>query len=320
MEKSAIKLRSIFMGTSEFAAEILSSLLESKYNIISVYTQPDKKVGRNQEIKKSEVKILAEKNKLIIHQPLKFDEKAFNEIKSQKPDLIILAAYGKIIPKSILDIPGFGAINVHASILPKFRGPSPIQNAILLGEKETGITIMLMNEKIDAGDILTQKKIKIGKDQTAQELSGELSKVASRLLLDTIPQWVERIIVPVKQDDSKATICQLIDKSDGRIFWTDDADTIYNKFRAFFSWPGIFTYFESDGSTRRLKLNKISCIRNNPETKHHIGEVFRIGEKVGVQTTSGVIILETVQIEGKTSVNIEDFVNGYQDFIGTILK
>ncbi|PJA86626.1 MAG: methionyl-tRNA formyltransferase [Candidatus Moranbacteria bacterium CG_4_9_14_3_um_filter_42_9] len=317
---AGVKLRTIFMGTSEFAAHILESLISADYSIVSVYTQPDKKAGRDQEIRKSAIKILAEKNKLPVFQPAKFTDSVIEELKKQKPDLIILAAYGKIIPASILCLPGFGALNVHASLLPKYRGPSPIQNALLNGETETGVTIMLMDEKIDTGEILSQKSVMIDKHENSAELSLKMSKVAAPLLLETLPLWVERKIQPQKQDDSQATLCQLIEKSDGKIIWSDEAKNIYNLFRAFTPWPGIFTYWQGENGPRRIKLNKISFLEKNPETKHHVGEVFQIGEKIGIQCNYGVIILEEIQLEGKVNMKSEDFINGYQNFVGSILK
>jgi methionyl-tRNA formyltransferase len=160
----------------------------------------------------------------------------------------------------------------------------------------------------------------IDKDETTSELSRKLAKASSELLLETIPLWIEHKIEPQKQDDSLATLCQLIERSDGKIVWTDDAGAIYNRYRAFSPWPGIYTFWEYDDVLKRIKLNKLSYFQNNPETKHHIGEVFQVGEKIGVQTSLGVIILEEVQSEGKTNVNIIDFINGYPNFIGSILK
>jgi len=322
MEKKdkTIKLRTIFMGTSAFAENILSALLASQYNIISIYTQPDKKVGRAQELQKSAVKLTAEKSNIPVFDPQKIDESVFQELKNQKPDLIIVAAYGKILPENVLALPGFGALNVHASLLPKYRGPSPIQNAILNGETETGITIMLMDKGIDTGDILAQRGVAIDKDETSIELSQKLSGVSAELLIETIPLWVKRKIKSQKQEDSKATLCQLIERSDGKIFWTDDAQTIYNRYRALHPWPGIYAFWEQDETIKRIKLNKISYLKNNPEAKHHIGEVFQIGEKFGIRTTSGIIVLEELQLEGKTTTPIADFINGYPNFVGSILK
>lgn len=318
--KKENELRTIFMGTSEFAAGILEALIGEQYNIISVYTQPDKKVGRNQEIKKSDVKLRAEKNKLVVFQPAKLDETAVEEIKNQKPDLIIVAAYGKIIPKAVLEIPEFGAINVHASLLPKYRGPSPVQNALLLGEKKTGVTIILMDEGIDTGDILAQKEIDIDKGETAPELLKKLAKISSELLIKTLPLWVEKKITPQKQNHAEATLCQLIEREDGKIIWTDSAEEIYNRYRAFQPWPGVFSFWQSKEGLRRVRLNKINLIKTNPEMKHHIGEVFQLADRTGVRTAEGVIILEEIQLEGKSGMKIDEFVNGYQNFIGSILK
>jgi methionyl-tRNA formyltransferase len=316
---SNIKIRIIFMGTSIFADEILRSLLKENYNIISVWTKPDKKVGRDQEMKEAEVKLTAKQNKLPVFQPERLDENAIQEIKNQKPDLIVVAAYGKIIPESILEIPGFGALNVHPSLLPKFRGPSPIQNALLQGETETGTTIMLMNAGVDTGDILRQSKIKIDNEETKKELTEKLAKLSADLLLKTIPLWVERRIEPKKQDDSLATLCQLIERNDGRIVWTEDAESIYNRYRALTPWPGIFTFWKNDEKAKRIKMNSISLLKDN-SPKFRLGEVFKFQEKIAVQTGKGAIILDEIQLEGKKSVKAEEFINGYQNFIGSVLN
>lgn len=315
-----IKLKTIFMGTSQFAAKILETLLENKYNVVSVYTRADKKSGREQKIEKSAVKAVAEKNALKIFEPEKFDAETIQTLRAQEPDLLIVAAYGRILPKAILDIPGFGALNVHASLLPKYRGPSPIQNALLEGDEVTGTTIMLMNEGIDTGDILMQEKIFIDAEETYAELMEKIATVSAGLLLRTLPLWVERKISPIAQDDSQAICCQLIERSDGHILWTNSATSIYNRARAFYAWPGIFTYWEKDGGNLRLKLHKISLTQNLPETKHPIGEVFKMNEKIAVQAGRGLIFLEEVQLEGKNKTNVNDFVHGYPDFVGSLLK
>lgn len=319
MENNQSKLRVIFMGTPAFAEHILSSLIQEKYNIISVYTQPDKKIGRKQNIQKSPVKITAEKNSITVFTPVKFDGDVIQEIKSQNPDILIVAAYGKILPKTILEIPRFGALNVHASLLPKYRGASPIQNAILKGEKETGITIMLMDEGVDTGDILAQSSIAIHKDETSFELSKKIAIASAKLLSDTIYRWIDKKINPKKQNDSEATFCQLIERQDGEIDWNDKAESIYNRYRAFYPWPGIFTLWKRNNSMLRLKLNKIYILTDNPEVKHSAGKVLQIGEKIGIQTRAGIIILEDIQLEGKASIQIKEFLNGYPDFLGTVL-
>ena len=320
MDKKSIKLRVVFMGTSDFADTILNSLIAEKYNVISVYTQPDKKVGREQTLEKTAVKITAEKKGIPVFSPAKLGEAEISKLEEQKPDIFIVAAYGKILPKAVLEMAGFGAINVHASLLPEYRGPSPIQNAILDGAKETGVTIMLMDAGIDTGKILSQEKVTIKPNEKSAELSIKLANLSTKILLETIPLWIRRKIEPIEQDESCATLCQLIERSDGKIIWTNDAQDIYNQYRAFFNWPGIFTYWQKDAALSRIKLNKISFKDSNLPETHHVGEVFYLEEKIAVQTGKGIIFLEELQKEGKTNVKVADFINGNPDFIGSILK
>jgi methionyl-tRNA formyltransferase len=319
MSENSQKIKIVFMGTPLFAATILKSLVLSKHNIVDVYTKPDMKVGKNQEIKKSAVRITAEEAKLIVETPQKLDEEVIKKIESLKPDLIIVAAYGRILPKKILAIPRLGAINVHPSLLPKFRGPSPIQNTLLLGEKETGTTIILMDEGVDTGDILTQKKTTVGNEETYLELSARLADLSSELLIETIPLWVEQKITPQTQDNTHTLICQLIERADGKINWDDEARNIYNRYRAFTPWPGIYTFWEKNGINFRLKLSKISMGEENPEG-HHLGEVFFFNDKTAVKTADGIIFLEEIQMEGKNKMNIDEFHRGMPNFVGSILK
>lgn len=312
--------RIIFMGTSVFADKILASLLESGLNIVSVFTKSDKKSGRDHKIKESSVKTTAKEKNIPIFQPEKLSLEIAEEIKKQKPDLIIVAAYGKIIPRNIFSIPRFGTLNIHPSLLPKFRGPSPIQNTLLCGETKTGTTLMLIDEGMDTGDIIKQSKTNILPKETYLELSDRLAKLSTNLLLETLPLWIDGQIKPERQQDSQATLCQLIERSDGKIIWSDDAVSIFNRFRALFPWPGIFTFWENEGNYKRIKLNKIDFINHELKEKHNLGEVFEFEKKIGVQTASGIIILKEVQLEGKENMKIEVFLNGYQKFLGSILK
>ncbi|MCX6763346.1 MAG: methionyl-tRNA formyltransferase [Candidatus Moranbacteria bacterium] len=314
------KTKIIFMGTSAFAETILSSLIEEKFIILSVFTQPPKKVGRRHILQKSRVHLLAEKNNLPIAMPYKIDEEIIREVESQNPDLIIVAAYGKILPEKLLIIPRFGSLNVHASLLPKFRGPSPIQNAILAGEKETGITIMLMDKGVDTGEIISQRKIRIGGKETALELSEHLAKIGSELLIETLPKWIAGKIKAEPQDNSLATLCQLVEREDGHIVWSEDAETIFNKFRALQPWPGIFTFWEKNGQSLRLKINKINLIKDDLDENFHIGEVIKIDSRIGIKTGRGIIFPEKVQPEGKLEMSICEFINGQKTFVGSILK
>lgn len=318
--KNPVKLNTLFMGTSSFAATILKSLIDNDYNIISVYTRADAKIGREHITQKSPVKLVAEKVKLNVFEPQKFDAEEISKIKKQKPDLIIVAAYGKILPKAVLDIPGFGAINAHASLLPKFRGPSPVQNALLDGEIKTGTTIMLMDEGIDTGDILAQKKIIINPEEKYPELLEKMATASSQLLLKTLPDLINRKIKPVPQEETQASYCQLIERQDGKIIWNEEAISIFNRWRAFYPWPGVFTYWGKNSCNIRLILHKIkfSTRKINPDFSQ--GQVFESDGEIGVFANQGSIILEEVQLEGKNRIGIADFINGHPDFIGSILK
>jgi methionyl-tRNA formyltransferase len=308
-------LRIIFMGTPDISADIFAALLQDGYNIISAYTQPDKKVGRKQVVQKSPVKMLAEKNNIPVYDPHKLNETAIKQLCEQKPELIILIAYGKILPPAVLDAPRFGAVNIHPSLLPKFRGPSPIQNVLLNGEKITGTTIMLMDANMDTGAILKQVEVVVTATEKYIELEKKLTRLSIQTLLDTLPKWLAGEIVPQKQDDTSATYCKMIKKEDGQISWNDSAQTIYNKYRAFSTWPGIFTIWNN----KRLKLNNIKITATNI-TSHQNGEVFEIDNMIYVQTNYGMIELLEVQLEGKPNTKIVDFLNGHRDLIGSILK
>jgi len=201
------------------------------------------------------------------------------------------------------------------------RGASPIQNALVEGLTETGITIMLMDKGVDTGDILSQKSIPIEKDDDYITLTGKLALVASSLLIKTIPVWIDGSLKSQPQDHSQATMCQLIEKNDGKINWDETAIEIQNKFRAFKVWPGIYTFWDNKNNLQKISLNHIYAEKDKTGEKHHLGEVFKYDDfQVAIQTTKGVIILNKIQLAGKNEVSIEDFLNGYPHFIGSILK
>ena len=306
----------VFMGTSDFAVAILETLWENKFNIVAVFTKADSLAGRGYVLQESAVKKFSQKNKLPLFQPEKLDEKVYQELKSQQPDLIIVADYGKIIPSNILKMPPYGIINVHPSLLPKFRGSSPIQNVLISGETETGATIMLLNEGMDTGDILAQEKIIIQPEETFSELSLRLAQLSSRLLLRTIPLWLADKIDPQKQDEVQASLCQMIKKEDGKIDWTQSALEIFNHFRAFEKWPGTYTFWQD----KRINLKKIALDNLQNFKKLKPGEVFWEEEKLKIQTEKCAIIIEELQMENKTATDYKSFVNGYKNFIGSVLK
>ncbi|MDI6778140.1 MAG: methionyl-tRNA formyltransferase [Patescibacteria group bacterium] len=313
-----MNLKIIFMGTPHFAEVILRKMIAAKYNIVAVFTQPDKEVGRKREMKKSPVKKLAEKNNIQVFEPQDLKETP-EKIAKMRPDLIIIAAYGKILPKSILDIPKYGSINIHASLLPKFRGASPVQQAILEGEKETGITLMLMSEKFDAGEIIAQEKLKIAKDDNAQTLTEKLAKTGARLLPETLPSWISGSIKAAPQDEKKASFCKIIKKEDGKMDWNDSAEKIFRKYKAYFPWPGIYSFFSDNGKKKRLKLVEIKTIPGAGAGEKP-GEVVEYEKEIVIQTGKGIIILKKVQPEGKKEMDIKEFLRGRKDFRGMILS
>lgn len=308
------------MGTPHFAEASLTLLFEAGYHIVAVFTQPDKPSGRDQTSVQSAVKIFAEKNTIPVIQPLTLKHEALEQLRSYRPDIVVVAAYGKILPESFLGVPRYGCVNVHASLLPRWRGASPVQNALLSGDTETGITILKMDRGMDTGPILSKRSIPLLPDDTTETLLPKLAQVGGTLLVETLPDWIEGRITPRDQDQTGVTLCQLIEREDGKLFWTESAETLYNRFRALQPWPGVFSFWKRGGSLLRLKLHHLSLHPHTPETPHDLGEVFELGEHVGVQTGNGVLFLHTVQLEGKSALPIADFIRGYPDFVGTRLE
>jgi methionyl-tRNA formyltransferase len=314
------KIRTILMGTPEFAERIFRKiypeLKSGGFEIIAVITIEDKPIGRKQILTPPPVKIWARENNLLVLQPHKIKSPEWIEkIGKLTPDLIILTAYGQIIPMEILDVPKFGALNIHPSLLPKYRGASPIQSAILNGDKETGVTIILMDEEMDHGNIISNSKFLISNKITYKELEEKLVETGADLLIKTLPDWTARKIKPREQDHSKATFCKIIKKEDGRIDWSKSAIEIEGQIRAFAKWPESYTEINS------LKLKILEAEVENKKTDYQIGEVF-IGDNKNlcVQTGDGILILKQVQLEGKKAMPIKNFLNGHPEIIGNILK
>jgi len=294
--------------------------------VIAVVTQPNKKIGREQKKIYTPVKKIALEYKIPVLQPGKIsDPNCIQEIKDLNPDLIVVAAYGQILPKEILEIPKYGCINIHASLLPKYRGASPIQAAILNGDKETGVTIMLMDEKMDHGKLVKSSrrrqsgygasatKFKVQKDITFSELHDKLAKMGAELLVEILPEWFSGQIKPKAQDESKATYTKILKKQDGRINWNKSAEVIERQIRAFTPWPGSFCFWNS----KRLKIIKAKVLNIS---KVELGKVYEIGDKIAVQTEENMLELERIQLEGKREMDIKEFLRGYSEFVGTKLK
>ncbi len=318
MENSKMKI--IFIGTSEFAAIILEKLVKSTNQPFLVISAPDKAVGRKQIITPPPVAVLAGKYKIPLAQPERISDSS-EEIKKLSPDLIILAAYGQIIPENILTVPKYGSINVHPSLLPLWRGPSPIQHAILNGDKKTGVTIMKMTTGLDEGPIILQKEIEMTGQEYFQELHDKLAKFAAELLNEAISNIFSGKISLQLQDDSKATYSKILKREDGKIDWQKPAQILEKQVRAFSVWPGSHAVFNGGTRFKEIKILKARVYKPPDEIKYPIGKVLIVPQnEIGVQCGKDLLTIERLQMEGKNEVNSEDFLRGYANFIGTILK
>jgi len=286
-------MKIIFIGTSQFAAPILENLIKNDYLIEAVITAPDKPAGRKQEITPLPVKESATKLKLKIFQPEKISAIS-QKISILKPDLIILASYGQIIPKNILAIPKFGCLNLHPSLLPKYRGPSPIQTAILNGDQFTGLTIMLMDEKIDRGPIIAQKKITLAPEDNSQTLERKLAQAAANFLIEILPQYLQGKIKPQPQDERQVSYTKILTRQDGQIDWNKSAKEIARMVRAFYPWPGAWTNFNG----KRVKILKAKAVEKKQEATR--------------PTNQGFLLLEIVQPAGKKQMTGEEFFRGHR--------
>jgi len=294
----------IFMGTPGFGAIILEGLIKNNYKPALVITAPDKPVGRKQILTPPLVKIIAQKYKIPVEQPKKVLNYKLQATR-MKPDLIIIAAYGEIIPKEILEIPKHGCLNVHPSLLPKYRGPSPIQAVILNGDKETGTTIILIDEKMDHGPIIANRQLPISDPKiTTDELSKELAALSIDLLVEIIPKWINGEIKARPQDKSKATYTKIIKKEDGKINWKKSAIEIERQIRAFYPWPGTFTFWKG----KRIKILKAEASKTAPENN------------LAIKCGKDYLIIKKLQPEGKKPIEINDFLRGHPDFINFIPK
>jgi len=312
------ELKIAFLGTPEFAVPILEKLIQSRYKPIAVFCAPDKPVGRKQILTSPPVKVIAQKNNIPIYQPENVADFKL-QITSLNPDLIICAAYSLILPKEVLDVPKFGCLNIHPSLLPKYRGPSPIQYAILNGDKETGVTIIKMNEKIDAGPIVVNYKLQITNYKfTTPQLSQKLSEIGADLLLKILPNWLSGKIRPQPQDESQATYTKIIKKEDGLINWQRSAQEIERQIRAFTPWPGAYTrIMNNESRIMNLKITEAAVSKDGKNKK--LGEVFLTdnGELV-IRTNDGCLLPGKLQMEGGKPMSADEFLRGHHEIVGQI--
>ena len=304
------KIKAIFFGTHEFAATILQGLLESDIVAVEmVFTQPDRKTGRKQILEESPVKKLAKKYNIPVEQPESLKNYS---LPPTSYSIGIVAQYGLIIPKTIIDSFLLGMINVHGSLLPKYRGASPIQAAIVNGETTTGVTIMLMDEKMDHGPILSQKSLPIDKDDTFTALAGKMAVIGSKLLLDTLSKYLNKEIRPQEQAHDQATFTKLLNKDDGKIDFNKSAEEIYNLYRGLTPWPGIWTTWNG----KRLKLLKISKSNKNLPA----GQVAIDNKQIFIGYAKGSIEILELQLEGKNVTDAKIFLSGYGGINNAVLN
>jgi methionyl-tRNA formyltransferase len=311
-------MKLVFMGSPAFALPALQSLMSNQYDVAAVYTQPDQRTGRGQQLMSCPVKQFAIVHGLPVVQPKTFkNPDAVSALAGLQPDIIIVAAYGQILSDSVLRLPKYNCINIHPSLLPKYRGPSPVAAAILNGDIMTGVTIMLIEKKVDSGPVLNQKEIPVGAEDTTESLSEKLAKLGAELLVKTLPAWVEGKIQPLQQDETRASYTRMETKEDGRLDWKLPAVQLGLKVRAYYRWPGCFT----DWKGMRLKIIKAVPVER-PDSGN-VGEVVTLPRtsvaSVGVWTPEGLLGLITVQLEGKKEMSVNDFVAGHRDLIGSIL-
>lgn len=307
-------MKIVFMGTPEFAVPCLEALKNAGHELLAVFTQPDKPKGRKYKISPPPVKIKAMDMGIPVYQPATLkDGDALNILKQFEPEIIIVAAYGKILPKEILQLPKFGCVNVHASLLPRHRGASPIQWAIISGDTKTGITIMQMDEGLDTGDILKTASIDIHSDEDAQSLHDRLSKLGAELLCKTLPEIGTGLITPVKQDDSRATYAPIINREMGMLDFTKPAIELYNLIRGFNPWPTAFT----TASGKRLKVFKSRLAEN---TELQPGTAVADDQQLKVACGDGILLeLLEVQPEGSRRMTAAEYLRGHSINTGDML-
>ncbi|MDZ4766792.1 MAG: methionyl-tRNA formyltransferase [Chloroflexota bacterium] len=304
--------RIVFMGTPDFAVPTLQRLIAA-HEVIGVVTQPDRPAGRGGSIQISPIKQVALDANIPVFQPEKLRRPdAIAELRQWTPEVYIVAAFGQILPQAVLDIPTHGSINLHASLLPRWRGAAPIQAAIRTGDAETGVTIMQMDAGLDTGAMLIWRALPIAADETGQSLHDKLSLLGGDLLIDALPNILSGALLPTPQDNALATFAPRIDKGEGRIDWMQTAAHIERTMRAFTPWPGTFTTW--DGQLLKILTGGTESGIIAP------GLVAERGGRIAIGTSGGVFAPTRVQLEGRKPVSIDDFVRGYPAFVGSQLS
>ena len=301
-------MKIVFMGTPDFAVPVLSSLLQSEHTVSLVVTQPDREKGRGKKVVSSPVKEVAVENHIPVFQPERVKEKeAVERLREEEADLFVVVAFGQLLSEEILRMPKYGCVNVHASLLPKYRGASPIQWAIAMGEEVTGITTMKMDIGMDTGDILLKEEVKIEEEETGESLFLKLSEIGGPLLLKTIEKLEDGSLQPVTQDDSEATYAPILRKEMGKIDWSEDAKTIRQKVFAFYPWPGTYTTYGG----KLLKIGQAKVLEEETD-KAEAGTILRTSEEgIDIACGKNVLRVTRVQQEGKKQMDAAAFLRGF---------
>lgn len=309
-------MRVIFMGTPDFAVETLEEIIKAGHEVVLVVSQPDKAVGRSKALKYTPVKACALEHGIEVYQPERVREaECIEYLRGYQADIIIVEAFGQIIPKAILDMPRFGCVNVHASLLPKYRGAAPIQWAVINGDMVTGVTTMLMNEGLDTGDMIMKKEIIVREDETGGSLFERLSRVGAKLCVETMAAIEAGTATYTPQNDEEATHTKKIYKELGSIDWTRDAKTIECLIRGLDPWPSAYTRL----GDKTLKIWKAKVLDATSDMAP--GCIVKVDKDgIMVQTGDGMLLLTEIQLEGKKRMPVEAFLNGYQIEPGTYFK
>ncbi len=309
-------MKVLFMGTPDFAAVTLDKLIHSKHDLIGAVTQPDKQKGRGQEVSFSPVKELALAHSVPVYQPNKAKEPEFLEkVKELAPEVIVVAAFGQILPKALLEIPPYGCINVHGSLLPKYRGAAPIQYSIIDGEQETGITIMYMDVGIDTGDMILQSSLPIAKDETGGSLFDKMAQLGADLLLEALDQLEAGTAVRIPQDNDKATYVKMLNKDMGELDFTQSADKLERLIRGLNPWPSAYTYL--DGKTLKLWQAGVEAMDVGDAEPGQVIELRK--DALVVAAGKGVLVIQELQLEGKKRMTADAFLRGSHLPLGTRL-
>jgi len=308
-------MRVLFMGTPEFAVPCLEALVKAGYDVCGAVTQPDKPVGRGHKLTPPPVKRFALENGIQVFQPESLKDYAFqNELESLAPELIIVVAYGKILPEYILNYPKFGCVNMHASLLPKYRGAGPIQWSVINGERKTGVTSMLMEKGLDTGDMLLKCETEIGEYETADELHDRLMVMGAELLIKTIVALEKHELKPEKQNDEESTYAPMISKETARIDWSKSANEIICLIYGMNSWPVAHTLYMGD-------VMKVRRAVRGKSSKGNCGQILAADEK-GIEVLCGdgnTVVITEVQFQGSKAMSVRDYLNGHEIKAGVVL-